>query len=82
LKEIEGLPLPLYIEFTFIRGTTHEFDYHNMIQIVADQMKDRGWIMDDSTKYMKAYFGDWRYDKENPGVEIRVLKQKPIHYET
>lgn len=79
LKGLEGLPKPYYIEFTFIRKTRHKFDYINIAQAVQDQMTHYGWLSDDNADEMKPYFGDYKYDKLNPGVIIRILKEKPKH---
>lgn len=77
---ISDLPFPLYLELTFYRGNKHQFDYHNMAQIVFDIMKEEGWIPDDNANIIKPYFGDYKYDKEKPGVLIIILRDKPKHY--
>jgi hypothetical protein len=71
---------PFYIELTFIRKTRHRFDYINIAQVVQDQMVEHGWLEDDDATNMKPYFGDFQYNKENPGVIIKILKEKPEHY--
>lgn len=82
----KDLPLPLYIELTFVRkpyvntGKVQEFDYINMAQIVADEMKSFNWIVDDSVKYILPYFGEYVVDTKSPGVMILVLKTKPNIY--
>jgi hypothetical protein len=38
-----------------------------------------GWLVDDDTTNVKPYFGEPIYDKENPGVIIKILKEEPIH---
>lgn len=81
LKVISQLDKPYYIEFTFIRRTRHRFDYINIAQAPLDVMQEHGWLDDDSADYVKPYFGDYLYDKENPGLIIKVLKQKPNHYD-
>ena len=74
LKEIKDLPKPYNIEFTFIRKSKHKFDYINPLQTVLDEMTKYGWIDDDNADEIKPFFGDYQYDKNNPGVIIRVLK--------
>lgn len=79
-KTLGNLPMPYYIEFTFIRESKRRFDYPNVLQGIYDQMVECGWIPDDETRVIKPYFGDPVYDKLNPGCEIRILKNKPKHY--
>lgn len=71
---------PFYIEFTFVRKTKATFDYINMTQILCDTMQHYGWIENDDVKNIKPYYADSRYDKVNHGVYIKLLKDKPIHY--
>ncbi len=79
LKMIRGMSFPIYVEFTFIRGSRRKFDYINPAQTIQDQMVKYGWIEDDNMCFMIPVFAPYRYDKENPGTEIRVFKQtKPI----
>jgi hypothetical protein len=81
VERVKDLPKPLYIEFTFVRDSHRKFDYINAMQIVADQMKAYGWIPDDNCTELKPYFGDFQYDKEEPGCYITILKQQPNHYD-
>lgn len=83
LAEIERMKmLPVYyIEFTFLRRTRATFDHINMAQIVQDSMVKFNWVIDDDDKNMKPYFGDPIHDKHDPGVIIRILPEKPIHYD-
>jgi len=67
---------PHIIEFTFVRGTKHKFDYINPAQTVQDLMVKYGWIEDDNCTIMKPQFGDYSYDKDNPGVYIRLVNGK------
>jgi len=71
--EILGLEYPLRVEFTFIRATKHSFDYCNACQTCEDIMKGH-WIVDDSADYIIPSFKPYKYDKENPGVIIKLLK--------
>lgn len=82
IESLVGLPKPYYIELTFVRRTKHRFDYINIAQGVMDEMVEHGWLQDDDAENAKPYFGDFEYNKDNPGVKIRVLKRKPIHYDS
>lgn len=81
LEVIAQVQKPYYIEFTFIRRTKHRFDYINIAQAPLDQMTYHGWLEDDNANVVKPYFGDYLYDKSNPGLIIKVLKNKPSHYD-
>src|SRR5687767_15927252 len=72
IEAVKNLGKPYYIEFTFIRKSRHRFDYINIAQVVHDMMTEYGWLNDDNADEMKPYFGDYKYDKDNPGVVIRV----------
>ena len=74
LNGIKDLSKPYHIEFTFIRGTRHKFDYVNPLQTVLDEMVKRKWIDDDNADEIKPSFGDYQYSKTNPGVIIKILK--------
>jgi len=74
---------PYRIEFTFIRATHHSFDYCNACQTCEDMMKDqykkkvlvrKGWFEDDSVDFILPSFKPYEYDKQNPGVRIKLLK--------
>jgi hypothetical protein len=80
INAISELPFPLYIEFTFYRKSKHKFDYINMAQIVQDIMVEVKWLPEDNADILKPYFGDYIYNKKNPGVLIKILKTKPKHY--
>lgn len=73
LTELSTVRKPYNIKFTFIRGTKHKFDYINPAQTVLDEMVRHKWIEDDNVDIIKPYFGDYQYDKDNPGVLIEVL---------
>lgn len=76
-KTVEELKLeyPLRIEFTFVRSTKHSFDYCNACQTVEDIMKGH-WIPDDSADYIIPVFKPYEFDKNNPGVKIKLLTNK------
>lgn len=74
LSAIKGLPKPYNIEFTFIRKTKHKFDYVNPLQTVLDEMVKEGWLEDDNADEIKPSFGNYKYNKDAPGVVITILK--------
>ena len=79
--EKSGITPIYYIEFQFLRRTKRTFDYNNMSQIIQDSMVKFGWISDDNVRVMKPYFADPILDRVNPGVIIKILKEKPEHYD-
>ena len=74
-KAIKDMELPIHIEFTFVRGTKHKFDYINPAQTVQDDMVKHKWIEDDNANYMIPYFGKYKYDKNEPGVFIKLISK-------
>ena len=75
-KEFDKHKLPVKVAFTFIRGTKHKFDYINPAQTVQDDMVKHGWIEDDNMNYIIPVFKEYKYDKENPGVIIEIIKDE------
>ena len=71
-KLIAGKELPVIVSFKFIRGTRHRFDYVNPAQTVQDLMVKNEWIEDDNANFIIPSFEEFEYDKENPGVQIKV----------
>jgi hypothetical protein len=69
----ERLGYPIDIEFSFARKTAAEFDWINPLQTVQDMMVEYGWLPDDSTKYIRPFFGSEWVDKKNPGVYIKII---------
>jgi len=74
-----GVEYPVTVRFHFVRGTRHKFDFTNVVQILADLFTAFKIIKDDNMDYFipevmyklnKAY----TYDKENPGVYIKIKK--------
>lgn len=64
----------------FVRGSRHRFDFHNAVQIIADLMVAHDFIEDDDMDWfipMPMMIGEkwYTYDKENPGVFLKVLKR-------
>lgn len=76
LKELSKHSAPYRIEFKFIRGSKHKFDYINPAQTIQDAMVKHGWIEDDNCTVMIPFFAEYEYDKENPRVEIKILNGK------
>ena len=76
LNLIKSLSPPFHIEFTFVRKQRRKFDYINPQQTVQDAMVKHKWLIDDDCDTIKPFFGDYEYDKEKPGVKIRVIKIK------
>ena len=73
-KQLAKLELPVKISFKFIRGSRHKFDYINPAQTTQDDMVKHHWIDDDNCDNIIPVFEPYEYDKKNPGVEIKLLK--------
>ena len=73
-KQLAKLELPVKISFKFIRGSKHKFDYINPAQTVQDDMVKHHWIEDDNCENILPVFEPYEYNKENPGVEIKLIK--------
>ena len=71
---VDSLPKPVTIEFTFIRGSKRKFDYINPAQTVQDIMVEHEWIEDDDCNNIIPAFQPYQYDKEQPGVIIKIIK--------
>ena len=71
---------PVKVGLHFVRGTKHRFDFHNMVQGVADLMVKHGWIPDDNMDYFIPFPLEidgkyYSYTKDNPGVYIKILNK-------
>lgn len=76
-KLIAGVPLPLYVEFIFIRSTKQGWDYNNLTECPQDLMVETGWIEDDNTLVMLPCPPPppgFLVDKNNAGVIIKLSK--------
>ena len=73
-KEFAKYKLPVYVSFKFIRGTRHKFDHVNPLQTVQDEIVKHGWIEDDNANFIIPVIEDFEYDKNNPGVLIKIEK--------
>lgn len=77
-KMLEGKKKPYVIGYHFVRGTRHKYDWVNPVQTVQDLMVSYEWLEEDYVDIMfpkpfkikGSYTG---YDKDNPGVFIKVL---------
>lgn len=72
-KMIENKEFPVTVSFTFIRGSRHKFDYINPAQTVQDLMVKNHWIEDDNAEFIIPHFEQYSYDKQNPGVIIKII---------
>jgi len=73
-KQLAKLELPVKVSFKFIRGSRHKFDYINPAQTTQDDMVKHHWIDDDNCENILPVFEPYEYNKENPGVEIKLIK--------
>lgn len=77
--------LPLVLGYHLIRKDKRKFDYHNVVQIIADLLTAHDLIEDDDCenlviipyKYKGTYY---TVDKDNPGVYLKILNDKTIKY--
>lgn len=74
LREVEGLPKPYHIKFTFVRDSRRKFDYPNPLQTIMDLMVENRWLEDDNADEILPIFGEYKYSKLDPGVFIEVIK--------
>lgn len=77
LTMIQGLNKPHFVHLTFLRDSRRKFDYHNACQIIFDVMKEWSYILDDNADEVVPVYGRYQYNKEKPGVIIRVLSEPP-----
>lgn len=69
------------IGFHYVRGTRHKFDWINILQLTVDLMVSHDYLEDDNMDYLvpkafKKEGGYYSYNKENPGVYIRLYEPK------
>lgn len=74
---------PVILGFHFVRDSKRRFDFGNSCQIIQDLMVKFGWIEDDNMDYLipvPLLVNDkwYSWDKDNPGVLIRVLNKEFI----
>ena len=63
---------PFVIHFKFYRKSRRKFDYVNPLQTVQDLMVKYDWLEDDSSDHLLPVFDVYEYDKEKPGVTIKI----------
>ena len=73
LNMIENKEIPYKISFKFHRSSRRKFDYINPCQTVQDLMVKYGWIEDDNCLFIIPSFEEYEYNKEKPGVTIKIL---------
>jgi hypothetical protein len=76
--EFSKYKLPVKVAFWFIRNSKHKFDYINPAQTVQDDMVEFKWITDDNSDVIVPVFVPYKYDKNNPGVYIEILKENEL----
>ena len=69
---------PILLGMHFVRGSKHTWDFNNATHILLDLMTALDIIPDDNVDYILPFpmmieGKYWNYDKENPGVYIRIL---------
>lgn len=75
---ISGKKVPYLIGFHFVRGRDDIYDWVGPLETVQDEMVKYDWINDDNVYIMLPFpfkiDGKYTsYDKENPGVYIKIL---------
>mgnify|MGYP003387192654 CR=1 FL=1 len=70
------LSYPLYVEFNFIRESHRRSDFTNCCQTVEDLMVSNNFLPDDDSLHLIPVFNPMEYNKETPGVRIRLLIEK------
>jgi hypothetical protein len=78
-KALEGKESPVWVGFHFVRDSKRKFDFHNIVQIVADLMVAHDFIGDDDMDHFipvpfKIKGQLYTVDKEKPGVYIKIFK--------
>jgi len=76
-KLTKGLIPPYYIGYFFIRKSKHRFDYSNLMELPQDLMTKYGYWSDDNADINVPIPLGFAYNKEQTGVIIVVLKEKP-----
>jgi hypothetical protein len=66
---------PIKVSFKFIRKSKHKFDYVNPLQTILDLMVRYKWIPDDNADIVLPVFEPYEYNKNNPGVIIKILEK-------
>lgn len=79
----DAIDYPLLLGFHFVRGTKHRFDIGNVQQIILDLLAAHDFIKDDDADHIIPFSfkigGGWySYDKQNPGVYLKMLKEEDV----
>lgn len=72
-KLIQGKEKPYRISMRFVRDSKRRFDYINAAQLPLDMMVKAGWIEDDNADEIIPIFENYSYNKNDPGLYIKVL---------
>lgn len=64
---------PYRISFKFVRGSKHKFDYINAVQLPLDLFVKYGILEDDNADEVIPVFEPYEYNKDNPGVWIKII---------
>ena len=70
---VKQFDAPIVIHFKFYRKSRRKFDYVNPLQTVQDLMVKYDWLEDDSSDHLLPVFDTYEYNKEKPGVLIKIL---------
>lgn len=78
VEQCIGKDAPFIVGMHFVRGTRHRWDFINPCQTIQDEMTYHQWLADDNVEHilpvpLKVNGQYWSYDKNNPGVYIKVL---------
>lgn len=79
----EGFPIrePVNVQCVYYMKTKRRVDLCNLLEGTLDILTAAGILLDDCADIVASHDGcRVMYDKENPRVEIRIIKQR--HYET
>lgn len=83
LKMAKDKPLPLLVEFQFVRSKHECWDFANMVQLPQDMMSTYGWIEDDDKDIMLPIPNidvPYTINPNCPGVWIKILDKDSITY--
>jgi hypothetical protein len=76
-EALQGKTLPYKVGFHFVRSSKRKFDFHNIVQIIADLMVAHDFIEDDDMDHFipvpfKIKGNYYTLDKEKPGVYVKI----------
>tara|TARA_B110000196_G_C21105524_1_gene644975 strand:- start:286 stop:711 length:426 start_codon:yes stop_codon:yes gene_type:complete len=74
IEEFDKYDLPVTVTFKFHRGSRHKFDQINPAQTIQDDMVLHNWIDDDNADTITPAFESYVYNKNEPGVTIKIKK--------